>query len=163
MVTHPKQVGFGTTDHHDRASVTVSGKRKGNVKVALNSNQVKSLQAGVHADGGGLYLVVRGGDRVWAFRFTDPEGKRAQMEYARAGDRDGASGDIRTLSSARATADRAADGRCQSVETAHGRKPGRMARQPQAPAAVAPQAESQEGASVRAIYEDAGNDDRAAL
>ena len=51
--------------------MTVSRKRKGNVKVALNSNQVKSLQAGVHADGG-LYLVVRGsGDQVWAFRFTD--------------------------------------------------------------------------------------------
>jgi len=82
--------------------VTVSGKRKGNVKVALNSNQVKSLQAGVNADGGGLYLVVReSGDRVWAFRFTDLEGKRAQMEFARAGDRDGASGDVLTLSSAR--------------------------------------------------------------
>ena len=50
----------------------------------------------------GLYLVVReSGDRVWAFRFTDLEGKRAQMEFARAGDRDGASGDILTLSSAR--------------------------------------------------------------
>ncbi|WP_167523640.1 DUF4102 domain-containing protein [Bradyrhizobium sacchari] len=54
--------------------------------MALNSNQVKSLQAGVHADAGGLYLVVRGsGDRVWAFRFTDPEGKWAQIEFARAG------------------------------------------------------------------------------
>ena len=82
--------------------MTVSGKRKGNVKVALNSNQVKSLQPGVHADGGGLYLVVReSGDRVWAFRFTDLEGKRAQMEFARAGDRDGASGDVLTQSSAR--------------------------------------------------------------
>jgi integrase len=70
--------------------------------VALNSNQVKSLQAGVHADGGGLYLVVReSGDRVWAFRFTDLDGKRAQMEFARAGDRDSASGDVLTLSSAR--------------------------------------------------------------
>jgi hypothetical protein len=55
--------------------------------VALNSNQVKSLQAGVYADGGGLYLVVReSDDRVWTFRFTDLEGKRAQMEFARAGD-----------------------------------------------------------------------------
>ena len=82
--------------------MTVGGNRKGNVKVALNSNQVKSLQAGVHADGGGLYLVVReSGDRVWAFRFTDLEGKRAQMEFARVGDRDSASGDVLTLSSAR--------------------------------------------------------------
>ncbi|MEH2492963.1 tyrosine-type recombinase/integrase [Bradyrhizobium sp. AZCC 2230] len=85
-----------------KASVTVAGKRKGNVKVALNSNQVKSLQAGVHADNGGLYLVVRGsGGRVWAFRFTDLEGKRAQMEFAKAGDRDSAGGDVLTLSSAR--------------------------------------------------------------
>jgi hypothetical protein len=84
------------------ASVTVSGKRNGNVKVALNSNQVKSLQAGVHADGGGLYLVVREcGDRVWAFGFTDVDGKRAQMEFARVGDRDSAAGDVLTLSSAR--------------------------------------------------------------
>ena len=61
-----------------KASVTVGGMRRGNVKVTLNSNQVKSLQAGVHADTGGLYLAVRGsGDRVWAFRFTDLEGKRA--------------------------------------------------------------------------------------
>ena len=70
--------------------------------MALNSNQVKSLQAGVHADGGGLYLVVReSGDRVWAFRFTDLDGKRAQMEFARIGDRDSAAGDALTLSSAR--------------------------------------------------------------
>ncbi|MEH2516338.1 integrase [Bradyrhizobium sp. AZCC 1610] len=34
-------------------------------------------------------------------RFTDLEGKRAQMEFARAGDRDSASGDVLTLSSAR--------------------------------------------------------------
>ncbi len=82
--------------------MTVAGKRKGNVKVAFNSNQVKSLQAGVHADGEGLYLVAReSGDRVWAFRFTDLEGKRAQMEFAKAGDRDSASGDVLTLSSAR--------------------------------------------------------------
>ena len=39
----------------------------------LNSNQVKTMKAGVHADGGGLYLHVReSGERVWAFRFTDP-------------------------------------------------------------------------------------------
>ena len=82
--------------------MTVSGNRNGNVKVALNSNQVKSLQAGVHADGGGLYLVVReSGDRVWAFRFTDLDGKRALMEFARIGDRDSAAGDALTLSSAR--------------------------------------------------------------
>jgi hypothetical protein len=46
-------------------------------------------------------VVRESGDRVWAFRFTDIEGKRAQMEFARAGDRDGASGDVLPLSSAR--------------------------------------------------------------
>jgi integrase len=83
-------------------SVTVNGKLAGERKVPLNSNQVKSLQAGVHADGGGLYLVVReSGERVWAFRFTGLDGKRAQMEFAKVGDRDSASGDVLTLSSAR--------------------------------------------------------------
>ena len=54
----------------------------------LNPNQVKSLQPGAHADGGGLYLVVReSGERAWAFRFTALDGKRAQMEFARVGDR----------------------------------------------------------------------------
>lgn len=56
-------------------------------------------------DGGGLYLVVReSGDRVWAFRFTDLDRKRAQMEFARIGDRDGVAGDVLTLSSARSKA-----------------------------------------------------------
>jgi hypothetical protein len=69
--------------------------------VALNSNQVKSPQAGVHACGGGLYLIVReSGDPVWAFRFTDVDGKRAQMEFARIGNRSVA-GDVLTSSSAR--------------------------------------------------------------
>jgi integrase len=58
--------------------------------MALNSNQVKSKTPGAHADGGGLYLVVREtGERVWAFRFTDPDGKRAQMEFAKVGDKEG--------------------------------------------------------------------------
>jgi integrase len=69
----------------------------------LNSNQVKSLQPGAHADGGGLYLIVRdSGERVWAYRFTALDGKRAAMEFAKVGDRD--DGDKMTLSTARATA-----------------------------------------------------------
>ena len=36
--------------------------------MALNPSQVKSRQAGVHADGGGLYLIVRdSGERIWGF------------------------------------------------------------------------------------------------
>jgi integrase len=70
--------------------------------VPLNSNQIKSLQSGVHADRGGLYLVVReSGERVWAFRFTGLDGKRAQMEFAKVGDRDSAAGEMLTLKSAR--------------------------------------------------------------
>lgn len=70
--------------------------------MALNSNQVKSKQPGVHADTAGLYLVVHdSGDRVWAFRFTGLDGKRAQMEFARVGDRNSPSGDVLTLSTAR--------------------------------------------------------------
>lgn len=55
----------------------------------LNSTQVKSLKDGVHADGGGLYLVVRPTGRMWQFRFTAPDGKRAAMEFARVGDKEG--------------------------------------------------------------------------
>jgi hypothetical protein len=43
----------------DESSVTVNGKLTEDVKVAPNSNQVKSLQAGAYADGGGPYLIVR--------------------------------------------------------------------------------------------------------
>jgi integrase len=73
--------------------------------MALNSNQVKSLQAGTHADADGLYLVVREtGDRAWAFRFTDLKGKRAQMEFAKVGDRNSPDKLTLTLSTARETA-----------------------------------------------------------
>ena len=65
----------------------------------LNSNQVKSPQAGVHADDGGLYLVVReSGDLVRALRFTALDGRRAQMEFARI--LDSVAGDVLTLNSA---------------------------------------------------------------
>jgi integrase len=57
--------------------------------VKLNSNQIKSLKEGVYADGNGLYLLVRENRRVWQFRFTDPDGKRAAMEFARIGDKPG--------------------------------------------------------------------------
>lgn len=68
--------------------------------MALNPNQVKSRQPGAHADGRGLYLVVReSGERVWAFRFTAPDGKRAQMEFGKVADR--SSGDDYTLAGAR--------------------------------------------------------------
>jgi hypothetical protein len=45
--------------------------------------------------------VRESGDRVWAFRFTDLDGKRVLMEFARIGDRDSAAGDVLALSSAR--------------------------------------------------------------
>ena len=53
----------------------------------LNATQVKTLQPGAYADGGGLCLHVRkSGERVWAFRFTAPDGKRAVMEFAKVSD-----------------------------------------------------------------------------
>jgi integrase len=56
----------------------------------LNPTQVKSKQPGAYADGGGLYLIVReSGERAWAFRFTAPDGKRGQMEFAKVGDKSG--------------------------------------------------------------------------
>jgi hypothetical protein len=50
---------------------------------------------------GGYLVVHESGDRLWAFRFTDLHGKRAQMESAKIGDRDSAAADVLTLSSAR--------------------------------------------------------------
>jgi integrase len=62
----------------------------GDANVPLNATQVKTKKAGAYADGGGLYLHVReSGERVWAFRFTAPDGKRAVMEFAKVGDKDG--------------------------------------------------------------------------
>ncbi|SHG81455.1 tyrosine-type recombinase/integrase [Bradyrhizobium erythrophlei] len=53
----------------------------------LNPNQLKSLPCGDHRDGGGLYLIVRTEqNRVWAFRFTAPDGKRASMDFAKLDD-----------------------------------------------------------------------------
>ena len=66
------------------------GKHLGKLKVPLNGSQVKTKQAGAYADGGGLYLIVRdAGERVWGFRFTAPNGKRALMEFAGVGDKEG--------------------------------------------------------------------------
>jgi hypothetical protein len=38
--------------------------------------------------GGFIWWCAKGGDGVWAFRFTDLEGKRTQMEFAKTGDRE---------------------------------------------------------------------------
>ena len=51
----------------------------------------------------------------------------------------------------------------KALKLSHGREPGRVARQPQTPAAVAPEAASQEGAQIRALHEDAADDDRPAV
>ncbi|KYK43416.1 hypothetical protein A1D31_18515 [Bradyrhizobium liaoningense] len=68
----------------------------------LNPKEIKSRQPGAHADGGGLYLVVRdSGERVWQFRFTAPDGKRAAMEFAKVSERPNERADEMTLSEAR--------------------------------------------------------------
>ncbi len=40
---------------------------------------VKKLIDGWHADGGNLYLFVRGNSRTWVFRYTAPDGQRRNM------------------------------------------------------------------------------------
>lgn len=40
---------------------------------------LKTLGDGWHADGGNLYLFVRGDSRAWVFRFVAPDGKRRNM------------------------------------------------------------------------------------
>jgi integrase-like protein/Arm domain-containing DNA-binding protein len=64
----------------------IPGMYLGDANVPLNATQVKTKKPGAHADGGGLYLHVReGGERIWAFRFTARDGKRAVMEFAAVG------------------------------------------------------------------------------
>ncbi len=40
---------------------------------------LKSLPNGTHADGGNLYLLVRGSSRSWVFRYVGTDGKRKNM------------------------------------------------------------------------------------
>ena len=42
----------------------------------LTALQVKRVGDGMHSDGGGLFLKVRGGSRSWVFRFTKDGKKR---------------------------------------------------------------------------------------
>jgi integrase len=72
----------------------------------LQPSQIKTKQPGDYADQGGLYLCVRGtadsATRIWQFRFTGPDGKRAGMDIAKVGDRD-VPGKTMTQSTARET------------------------------------------------------------
>lgn len=45
----------------------------------LTALEVRTLGEGWHADGGNLYLFVRGASRAWLFRYTAPDGKRRNM------------------------------------------------------------------------------------
>jgi integrase len=45
----------------------------------LAAVSLKTLQDGWHADGGNLYLFVRGDSRGWVFRFVAPDGNRRNM------------------------------------------------------------------------------------
>jgi integrase len=45
----------------------------------LSAVSIKHLKDGCHADGGNLYLLVRGASKSWVFRFTSPTGERRRM------------------------------------------------------------------------------------
>jgi integrase len=45
----------------------------------LSAVSLKHLKDGSHADGGNLYLVVRGNSKSWVFRFIAPSGNRRRM------------------------------------------------------------------------------------
>ena len=45
----------------------------------LSAVSLKHLKDGCHADGGNLYLLVRGESKSWVFRFTSPTGERRRM------------------------------------------------------------------------------------
>ena len=44
----------------------------------LTATQAKAAGEGMHSDGGGLFLRVRGSTRSWVFRFT-AEGRKREM------------------------------------------------------------------------------------
>ena len=51
----------------------------------LTAIQVSRLKSGSLCDGGGLWLVVSGGSRLWEYRFTSPVTKmRRQMSLGSA-------------------------------------------------------------------------------
>jgi hypothetical protein len=53
------------------------------LKCPLNPRQVKSRKPGAHAYQNGLNLIVYdNGERVWAYRFTDLDGKHAQQVFS---------------------------------------------------------------------------------
>jgi hypothetical protein len=45
----------------------------------LAAISLKKLQNGWHADGGNLYLFVRGDSRAWVFRYVGVDGRRKNM------------------------------------------------------------------------------------
>ena len=46
----------------------------------LTARQVTALKDGTLADGGNLWVVAKGGSKVWTFRYTSPKtGKRREM------------------------------------------------------------------------------------
>lgn len=83
-----------------------SAKRLRGVRDRLPANVLrKNLADGRHADGAGLYLLVKGERRSWVFMFTR-DGKRREMGLGPAGDtRPGADSDLISLRRAREKAD----------------------------------------------------------
>jgi hypothetical protein len=64
------------------------GLQNGITKIGLWANHtlgklaavsLKHLKDGSHADGGNLYLIVRGNIKFWVFRFIASGGKRRRM------------------------------------------------------------------------------------
>lgn len=71
MVT-PTSKGRDTHNSSDKA-------KRSHAPNQLTAIELKTLDEGWHADGGNLYLFVRGASRGWVFRYTAPDGKRRNM------------------------------------------------------------------------------------
>src|SRR3546814_8277351 len=64
--------------HHPKRSVGPNEGRKDRLMTGLTALQVRNAKPGRHADGRGLYLLVRpSGSRSWVLR-TQVEGKRRE-------------------------------------------------------------------------------------
>lgn len=90
----------------------------------LSPREVQSLCGGLHPDGGGLYLRVRGPHACWMFRFTGLDGSRRFMGLG-AANRDSIAAAGESLTRAREKARRARDAIAAGLDPIDQKRAGR--------------------------------------
>lgn len=59
--------------------MTMADARNGTKIHLLSAVELPNLPDGKHADGAGLFLIVRGTGRAWVLRYTSPDGRRREF------------------------------------------------------------------------------------